>query len=243
MSHYFRLFNIDKYRKIQPIVEKINEHKATVAEVTPLVDEALSIAGTDEFEKYNNEGEYGIYPYRVLERIQDLIQEGRLSELPDIESDDMLRTIILVICCPRYQEPSIHVKEISDTYADYTDISHYMYPFNEDLGYILDVNEPSIYPLERIPSNNGKMGLFNKDQLAKIQLIVSRNVIALSHKKYDYLKKIYKKPAGSWDVDPSKMADVRSHRDLVSFHREFENVLKLACSQYYYTVINEYTFG
>ncbi len=242
MSHYLRLFDIEKYRRIQPIIEKIEARNASVTEATHLLDEAFSIAGTEEFEKYNNEGEYGMYTYRVLERIKDLIQEGRLSELPDIESDDMLQAIIFVICCPRYQaSSSIHVKEISDTYADYTDISGYMYAFNEEFRDILDVYEDSMYPLEIIPSDT-RMGVFNKEQLAKIQLIVSENIVTLSHKKYDHLKKIYKESGGRLGGNPSNMADVRSHINLWNFHREFDNVLKLANSQSYYTVINEYNF-
>ncbi len=182
MSHYFRLFDIEKYRRIQPIVEKIKARNASVTEVTNLLDEAFSIAETEEFKKYNVEGEYGDINHDILERIRDLIQEGRLSELPDIESDDMLRTIILVICCPRYQlGTSIHVKEISDTYADYTEMSGYMHAFDEKFRDILDVYEYDAHSLEIIPSNIGLMGLFDSNQLAKIQSIVSKNIIALSN--------------------------------------------------------------
>jgi hypothetical protein len=242
MSHYFRLFDIEKYRRIQPIVEKMETRNATVTEATLLLDEAFSIAESDEFNKYNSMGEYGNSPLRVLKCIQDLIQKGKLSELIDIETDDMLQTIIFVICCPRYQvSSSIHVKEISDTYADYTGISGHMYSFNEEFRDILDVYEDSIYPLEIIPSDT-RMGVFNKEQLAKIQLIVSKNIATLSHKKYDYLKKIFKESGGRLGGNPSNMADVRSHINLWNFHREFDNVLKLANSQSYYTIINEYNF-
>jgi hypothetical protein len=84
MSHYLRLFDIEKYRNIQSIIEKMNNREASVAEANFLVDKALIIAESDEFNKYNHEGEYGNSPLRVLKCIQDLIQEGRLSELIDI---------------------------------------------------------------------------------------------------------------------------------------------------------------
>jgi hypothetical protein len=136
MSHYFRLFDIEKYRRIQPIVEKMETRNATVTEATLLLNEAFSIAESDEFNKYNSMGEYGNSPLRVLKCIQDLIQKGKLSELIDVETDDMLQTVIFVICCPRYQvSSSIHVKEISDNYADCTDISVHMYAFNEEFCY------------------------------------------------------------------------------------------------------------
>jgi hypothetical protein len=242
MSHYFRLFDIEKYRRIQPIVEKIDARNATVTEATLLLDEAFSIAGTEEFEKYNVEGEYGSSPLRVLKCIQDLVQKGKLSELIDVKTDDMLQTIILIICCPRYQvSSSTYVKETSDTYADYTDISGHMSVFNEEFRDILDVYEYSIYPLEIIPSDT-RMGVFNKEQLAKIQLIVSKNIVTLSHKKYDYLKKIYKESGGRLGGNPANMADVRSHINLWIFHTELDNVLKLANSQPHYTVLNEYNF-
>jgi hypothetical protein len=131
-----------------------------------------------------NEGEYGNLTHRILGRTQDLIQEGRLAELPDIESDDMLQTIIFVICCPRFQlMTSIHVKEISDTCADYTYAGD-MRSLNEELVDILDIYEDDIYPLEIIPSNSGRMGVFDKEQP-----MVSENIVTLSRKKYDHLKK------------------------------------------------------
>jgi hypothetical protein len=240
MSHCFRLFDIEKYRSIQPIIQRMLDRKASISEATCLVDKALSIAVTDEFDKYNNEGEYGNLTQRILGRIQDLIQEGRLAELPDIESDDMLRIIILVICCPRFQlMTSIHVKEISDTCADYTDLG-WLDSLSEELIDILDIYEDDIFPLERIPSNNGRMGVFDKEQLAKIRLVVSKNIIALSDKKYDHLKKIAKSSGVDLDKDLLHMIDVRTHLDLLNFHNKFYTILELANSQPCYTVISEY---
>jgi hypothetical protein len=240
MSHYFRLFDIEKYRSIQSIVEKINDRKASVSEATFLVGKALSIAETDEFNKYNDEGEYGNLTHRILLRIQDLIQEGRLEELPDIESDDMLRTIILVICCPRFQlMTSIHVKEISDTCADYTYVG-YMDSLNEELVDILDIHEYDIYPLETIPSSNGRMGVFDREQLIKIQSMVVENIMTLSDKKYDYLKKASKDLERNLSDNILHMADVIAYTNLVEFHKQLEIILKLANSQSYYTIISEY---
>jgi hypothetical protein len=86
------------------------------------------------------------------------------------------------------------------------------------------------------------MGVFNVEQLAKIRSIVSRNTAILSQKKYDNLKKAHKESGGHLGEDPLIMADVRSHINLWNFHRDFDNVLNLASSQPYYTVINEYNF-
>jgi hypothetical protein len=236
MSHSFRLFDVEKYRGIQSIVEKIKDCKASISEATFLVDKALSIAETDEFNEYNNEGEYGNLTHRILGRAKDLIQEGRLIELPSIRSDEMLQTIILVICCPRFQlMTSIHVKEISDTYVDYTDL-RWLDSLNEELIDILDIYEDDIFPLEIIPSNGGRMGIFNREQLVKIQLIVSNNIAFLSSKRYDHLRKI--------DEGLGKgllhMINARTYLDLLGFHNKFYTILELAISQSHYTVISEY---
>jgi hypothetical protein len=187
-----------------------------------------------------NEGEYGNLTHRILGRTQDLIQEGRLAELPDIESDDMLQTIIFVICCPRFQlMTSIHVKEISDTCADYTYAGD-MRSLNEELVDILDIYEDDIYPLEIIPSNSGRMGVFDKEQLVKIQSMVSENIVTLSSKKYDHLKKVYKNSERRLGGNLLHIFDANRHMNLVNFHKEFDTILKLANSQPYYTIISEH---
>jgi hypothetical protein len=240
MSHSFRLFDIEKYRSIQSIVEKIKDRKASMSEAIFLVNKALSIAETDEFNEYNNEGEYGNLTNRILGRAKDLIQEGRLVELPDVESDDMLRTIILVICCPRFQlMTSIHVKEISDTCADYTDVG-WLDSLNEELVDILDIYEDDIFPLEIIPSNGGRMGIFDREQLMKIRLIVSNNIAILSSKRYDHLRKIDESSEEGLGKGLLHMINARTYLNLLDFHNKFYTVLELASLESDYTVISEY---
>jgi hypothetical protein len=242
MSCCFRLFDIKKYRSIQPIIERIVDRQSNPSEAMFLVDEALKIAGTDEFSKYNCEGEYGNLSYRILERTKDCIQEGKLLEIPDIRSDNMLQMIILVTCCPRFQlMTSIHVEEISDTHADYTDLWG-MNSLNEELALILDILREDVYPLEIILEIDGIMGVFSKEQLAKIEPMVVKNIKTLADKKYDYLKKIYKDSGNRLGGNPASMLDVKKHINMLEFNNELYTVLKLANSHPDYTVLDEYNY-
>ncbi len=78
--YYLRIFNLDKYQEIEPIINTIHGRNADPDEVYCLIQQAMNIA-TDEFRQSNqidnNLHEYYIY---CLEKALNSIQAGNLLE-------------------------------------------------------------------------------------------------------------------------------------------------------------------
>jgi hypothetical protein len=76
---YIRVFDLDKYREIQPIVQSINNRSADPELVTSLIREAIDKTETDDFKKYNVDWIQEIYSDSLQSALK-LVQSGRLSE-------------------------------------------------------------------------------------------------------------------------------------------------------------------
>ncbi len=76
---YIRVFDLDKYREIQPIVGSIYNKSADPDLVASLIRESIDKIETDEFKKYHEEWIQESYS-DSLESALKLVQSGRLSE-------------------------------------------------------------------------------------------------------------------------------------------------------------------
>jgi hypothetical protein len=98
-DRYIRLFDLAKYREIQPITDGIKEKNADLKEVIGLLERATNIVQGSEFKKYNG---CDIF-ITGLEDGLEMMQEGGLLNWLPPRGSDKLNIIILSICCPRYQ--------------------------------------------------------------------------------------------------------------------------------------------
>jgi hypothetical protein len=155
----FRLFDVGKCREIRPAVEAIHNRTASNEQAITLINKALSIVETDEFQK-NNVNSPDIP--RMFQETITLIEYSGVSSLPERwYGYDVLAMIICVICCPNFQELGY-----SDFHVDYT----------ESYGYVDYCNDGLSVALEHtigIPSNTHNIRIYDSEQLAKITQIVS----------------------------------------------------------------------
>lgn len=76
---YIRVFDLEKYREIQPIVESIYGKSADPDLVTALIRESIDKIKSDEFKKYHEEWIQERYSDSLQSALK-LVQSGRLSE-------------------------------------------------------------------------------------------------------------------------------------------------------------------
>jgi hypothetical protein len=76
---YIRVFDLERYREIQPIVESIYGKSADPDLVTALIRESIDKIETDEFKKYHEEWIQESYSDNLQSALK-LVQSGRLSE-------------------------------------------------------------------------------------------------------------------------------------------------------------------
>ncbi len=76
---YVRVFDLDKYRQIQPIVESIYSNSADPDMITALIRESIDKIETDDFKKYHDEWTQETYSDNLQSALK-LVQLGRLSE-------------------------------------------------------------------------------------------------------------------------------------------------------------------
>jgi hypothetical protein len=76
----FRVFDLHKYRTIQPVIESIKSKLSNKAQVISLIEEAINQTKTDIFSAYNKNDLKEIY-LNYLQSALNLVQSGRTSEL------------------------------------------------------------------------------------------------------------------------------------------------------------------
>jgi hypothetical protein len=121
---YLRLFDMKKYREIQPIIESIDRRDADAEDVISLLQAAKEVAETNDFIIYNDPDQGDGYPEEMQKRI-DLIQEFGIAAWFDSLDrgehfgSDVIVQIYSYICCPKYQESAYGDLAISDMTVEY----------------------------------------------------------------------------------------------------------------------------
>jgi flagellin-specific chaperone FliS len=258
-DRYLRLFDLKKYREIQPITEGINQRDVDTEQAISLINRAVSVVKTENFKKYNDKNKINFVTTELQEGL-DILQEGRLSEQSawydcHNHGGDKLNTIITLICCPSYQS-SEYSKQTSDATLSYLDYYGYLNSFNKDLYNILEINRCSIDSiplLESLPSDSGNADtwIFDRQGFIELNQIVSQDISALSqlnsilyeisNSRWHINFKVLPKSLNPRDLDEGYEAipqpEIQSK--LLKFYTKFNNLLELANANSDYTIINE----
>jgi hypothetical protein len=222
-ERYLRLFDLKKYREIQPVIDSIASRNVDCQQVIPLVREAMKVVESDDFEKYNDPDMKEVCDEEFGELLEVLGKEELLSWI-DTNSCNIqtLRRLIFLICCPRFREVLFHGMDSGTT-----------------IGYIDILNEVEICPLdsldwlgvfdsiEEIPVGDEETALYiySRKQLIKIDKVVSQDIITLSELGGSLSK----------EFSDKRLA-------FLGFYNGFKKMIDLATHDPNYTILNEKSF-
>jgi hypothetical protein len=228
--HYLRLFDLEKYREIQPTIEGIAKRdiKLEVEQVISLVKAAASVLQTEDFKEYNDEE---CLEDNILEMDEILgsIEEGDISKMfafldkrknPCVY--DALRIMVFLICCPKYQEEVAghEPKQNSGTTIEYSDIFWWR-NHSSNLNIFRMLEYPGVDSRnEEIPIESNETGNFvsilSQPQIEELQQTLVPDILML-------LK---------FDISPDMQ------EEYLKFYDDFNFLLRLANARDEYTIVN-----
>jgi hypothetical protein len=225
-SRYIRLFDVEKYREIQPVIEGIKNRDAKAEDVIPVLEAARKIAETDDFIKYNDDETH--IEAKYLRLTIATIEVSGISEWFDMLDKgenfgwDILHTVYRFICCPEFQWTTLMMSFITGTTIEYGDVYH---SYNVcDLG-LFDLLDSSDYA-ERLPMDIEKFGIittiFNRDELEEINEVMEEDNFNLSKLELS-----------------SDREGCRWQKEYLEFYDDFNRLLKIVNLHPRYTLLNE----
>ena len=227
-----KLFDVRKYREIQPIIEGIAQRSASAEQVICLLEAAISATETDDFKKYNDFDDVEGYAEK-LQKIVEIIQKSNISTWFEMLNQkkyygiDILYTLFSFICCPRYQETAFDITDVSDTMIKYGSVYFCYSKRDLNLFRLLDpsslVGRASVESLPVEMKDEGFIfNIFSQQQLALITEAAKEDILILSQKDHD--------------LDEN---DMQSRQKFLEFYNCFNHLLSLANSRPEYTLFNE----
>lgn len=121
---YLRLFDVQKYREIQPIIEGIGRRDAGTEDVISLLIAAKEVTETNDFIIYNDPDQDESYSKDMQKRI-NLIQENGVAawfdslDRGEYSGCDVIVELYSYLCCPKYQGSAYGELAISDMTVEY----------------------------------------------------------------------------------------------------------------------------
>ncbi len=227
-----KLFDVRKYREIQPIIEGIAQRSASAEQVIYLLKAAISVTETDDFKKYNDFDDVESYAEQ-LQEIVEIIQTSNISTWFEMLNQkkyygiDILYTLFSFICCPRYQETAFGTTDVSDTMIKYGSVYFYYSKWDLKLFKMLDPSSlVGNLPVENLPVEMKDEGfifnIFSQQQLALITEAAEKDTLILSQIDHE--------------LDEN---DMQSKQKFLDFYNCFNHLLSLANSRPEYTLFNE----
>jgi hypothetical protein len=181
-SRYIRLFDLAKYREIQPITDRINERNVDLdpEKVIGLIKRAIDVAQSSDFKKYNSEFIVRSFISEIEEGLE-VMQEGSILDW-DSHGTDKLNTIISLVCCPKYQflpvDSGDH-KPDAFTVIDYTAFCYSnIEPFNRRLYKMLNDGRSEILPSDN--RDEAAAWVFTRQELTELAIMVKQDLADLS---------------------------------------------------------------
>jgi hypothetical protein len=122
-ERYLRLFDVKKYREIQPVIEGIVRHDVEAEQVISLIKTAQQVVQTDDFKKYNSDSFVDSGNSRLCSELEMIESNGILAWFEEIKRGNYINAlypIVHYICCPKYQfrTEDLPEEEISGTTID-----------------------------------------------------------------------------------------------------------------------------
>jgi hypothetical protein len=228
-ERYLRLFDLSKYREIQPIVDQINEKNIYSGNIDfektiSLIKMAMDIGEGDEIRRYNRGNPFASELRDGLE----ILQERRLEDWYLYGGEDKLNAIISLICCPGYQACTFNGATDSDTTVSYMECYPELYELSIRLYELLDYGGSETLPSDI--ADAGAVWILTRQELAELAPIVKQNLAVLYHSS----PQIKNSRKGG---DFVRLPEVQT--ELVNFYSKFDRVLETAISNPNYTIIKE----
>jgi hypothetical protein len=190
-EYYLRLFDVKKYREIQPIIEGILRHNAKAEQVISLIKAAQQVVQTDDFKKYNSDSFVDSSNWHLCSELEMIENNGILAWFKEIERGgyiNALEPIVHYICCPKYQfsTEDLPEEEISGTSIDYSylirsgiydlELKELIFrevPFEKS-------NLIEIFPFYSYNTSGEIRFFYNRQYLAELTQTVNEDIDALS---------------------------------------------------------------
>jgi hypothetical protein len=245
-DRYIRLFDLVKYREIQPITDGIKKRNANPTEVINLIQRAMNVVQSSEFEKHNGRNHIFI---AELEDGLEIMQEKSLLDWRYHTSSDKLNVIISSICCPRYQsspEYKEYQKADAGTVINYAGCYPHLDCFNRDLYEMLTNGRAEV-----LPNDIGESAewIFTRQELTQLAVMVKQDLVTLSQPNFT----LYMIIKGNFFVRAStsflKDEEIKAGYSILpateltsmflEFYSELDCLLEEAITNPGYTIINE----
>jgi hypothetical protein len=224
-ARQLRLFDIKRYREIQPTIEGIAKRSASAEQVISSLEAALDVAKSEDFSQHNSPNDPKICT-ATFQDILDIVQISGVSKWFAMLDQkiyggvDILQELFLFICCPKFQRSRYEAPVISGTTVEYED---FYYGFELCDLYLLEMLSFS-YPSEKLPvemkGEGIASGIFSQQQLELITEITTEDTIILS------------------EVECSSKDNQERKLNYLEFYKNFNHLLKLANSHSEYTILN-----
>lgn len=224
-ARQLRLFDIKKYREIQPTIEGIAKRSASAEQVISSLEAALDVAKSEDFRNHNSPNDPKIYT-ATFQDILDIVQKSGVSKWFAMLDQkiyggvDILQELFLFICCPKFQRSTDEAPVISDTTIEYED---FYYGLELCDLYLLEMLSFS-YPGEKLPVEMKGEGIassvFSQQQLKLLTEVAAEDTIVLS------------------ELECSSNEDRKRKKNYLKFYKSFNHLLKLANSRSVYTILN-----
>jgi hypothetical protein len=173
LSRCIRLFDVQKYREIQPIVEGIANRDASEKDVISLLKAAKEVAESNDFIMYNDPDQDEGYPEEMQERI-NLIQDFGITtwynalDQGDSGGYDAICQIYSYLCCPKYQMSAYLDLAISDMTVEYEMLCYGYYICDLYLPNLLSSDFSTVERLPRSPKSDYRLSIFDRKQFPEL---------------------------------------------------------------------------
>jgi hypothetical protein len=200
--YFFRIFDLKKYREIEPIINGILDTSVDAAQLKVLLKEANNIIESDEFKKYNDKSMR--HEYEIFQLMISLIDENKFEEwkgtkyepMDDYYPENFALYLLQVLCCPKFQVScwdSLPQSETTFEYIPFADAFYSPYSSGTDIYNILKQTGT-----ESLPFLERGLYVFNRSQLAKFIKIISDDYELLRDPE-NTLYEVYKKNSDGQD--------------------------------------------
>jgi hypothetical protein len=186
-EYYLRLFDVKKYREIQPIIEGIVRRDAKAEQVISLIKAAQQIVQTDDYKKYNPDWFVNSDNRSFCSELEMIENNGILAWFKELERREYinaLEPIVQSICCPKYQfkTQDLPKEEISGTTIDYSYLIWQSDIYDLELRELLISNSNliEIFPFHFYYTSSERTFFYERQYLTELTRIVNEDIDALS---------------------------------------------------------------
>jgi hypothetical protein len=175
-NRYIRLFDLAKYREIQPVTDGIDKRNVDPGKVIDLIKRAMDIAQSSDFKKYNSEITIDFATFELQEALE-IMQEKSILDWYSYGSDK-LNQIISLICCPRYQSSPNFDETDSDAVINYISCYLHLENFNKKLYEMLAYRRSETLPSD--DNDEAAAWVFSRQELMELSIMVKQDLDTLS---------------------------------------------------------------